>query len=86
MNNEPITASNLLAAVDYIQKKYGRVPSRLRLSHETFNDLYDYFLEPVEDVEIDETKDRPYDPTATIFGIKIVLDNRMKYGNWRFEP
>jgi len=81
MNTEPITFANLIRAIDDIQVP----PSRLKLSQKTFNDFYDMATADLENVEVDKTKDRPFDPNSTVFGIRIVLDNRMKYGNWRFE-
>ena len=55
------------------------------MNQKTYNDLYDEAMQMLKDVEIDKTKDRPKDKNATIFGIHIVINNRMKYGNWRFK-
>lgn len=67
------------------KEKYQCSPESFELNQKTYNDLYDEAIQMLKDVEIDKTKDRPKDKNATIFGIHIVINNRMKYGNWRFK-
>ena len=58
-------------------------PETIEFNQNTYNDIYDYAMENVEGVEIDKTTDRPMDPKTTFFGMKMVINNRMKDGNWK---
>lgn len=81
--------------IDYLTKIYNdltryvvdneREPERFELNQNTFNDLYDSAMENVSGFEVDKTKDRPVDKNATIFGVRIIINNRMKDGNWKFK-
>ena len=63
--------------------KNERRPDAIEFNQNTYNDLYDQAMENVEGVEIDKTKDRPMDKNATLFGLRMVINNRMKDGNWK---
>lgn len=80
----PITFSNLYNE-KYRVDADGVESLRLVLPQGTYNELYDMSLEDVEGVEIDKTKDRPFDKEATVLGMKIKLDNSMEDGTWRIE-
>jgi hypothetical protein len=79
-----ITLNSLFAAKNAIELMYGDVASKLKISRTAFNRLYDLVLEDIEGVEIDKTENRPVDPKATIFGIRIIVDDDMKDGEWKF--
>lgn len=83
--SESITFEGILRTLNKAKVKFGDIPTKLRLSQKTFNDLYDLALEDIEGVEIDKTQDRPVDPKARVFGVNIEIDEAMKYGYWRFE-
>lgn len=84
MRPEDIVSRILTMKHAYVEQG-GQTPRAVRFTQNAFNVTYDYMMKDVEGVEIDKSKDRPLDDNATIFGMKIKIDNSIPYGDWRFE-